>query len=267
MKTTKNQLALAASLLTLGASVPAANAATIVWQGGTGLFSSANWTVNGTPNQNHPGNLGTISGNTIHATTVSGGTVNSFNNALVRSFNITNVANRDTLTISGGAVINADFIRVAAYDSGGAGTTEVSGNALGSPAIIMQNGTINVSAANGFQSSVNFIGAINFTGAAGSASIVQTNNTANNTSLASKVSATALSYFAIDGTMVSTGIAYNGTNLAAINAALATGGNVVGGRHFLITDVSGTQTLTLIPEPSAALLGGLGMLCLFSRRR
>ena len=264
MKTTKNQLVIAASLLALGASVPAANAATIVWQGGTGSYSSANWTVNGTPNQNHPGNLGTVSGNTIHATTVSGGTVNSFNNALVNHFNVSDVTNRDTLTISGGAVINADFIQVARY-IGGNGAQE-NGNGVGG-AIIMQNGTINVTEANSFRSTVNFAGFINFTGAAGSASIVQTSNGTINTALAAKLSATALSYFAIDGTMVSTGITYNGSNLAAINAALATGGNVVGGRYFFITNTSGTQTLTLIPEPSAALLGGLGMLCLLRRRR
>lgn len=250
MKTTKNQLVLAASLLALGASVPATNAATIVWQGGTGSYSSANWTVDSVPNQNHPGNA---SG--VHSTTISGGTVTSFNNASVGNFNVIS-GTADTLLISGGATINADFIRI-----------EGTGTAVGST-IALGNGTITVSDSNGFRSAgPTFNGSINFTGAAGSASIVQTNNGTVNTALAAKLSATALSYFAIDGTMVSTGIAYNGSNLAAINAALATGGNVVGGRHFFITDTSGTQTLTLIPEPSAALLGGIGLLCLLRRRR
>lgn len=116
-----------------------------------------------------------------------------------------------------------------------------------------------------------FTGLINFTGAAGSVFVEQTNLTGTTSQrLANKIGAgtgNTASFFSIDGTMVASGVAYNGSNLNAVNTGLASKG--IGDRYFQIVEAGGTQTLTLVavPEPSAALLGGPGLLLLLRRRR
>lgn len=79
-------LALAPTLATLAlaASANSATADTISWQGGSGNFSGANWTVDAVENQNHPSFGAANNNSVVHNTTINLGTVNGFNNALVR---------------------------------------------------------------------------------------------------------------------------------------------------------------------------------------
>lgn len=254
MKTTLiNKLSL--GLTGLGLATLSANAAVVAsWDGGTGNFADANWTVDGTPSQNHA-----AFSTDVFTTTINGGIVNNFTNAVTGNIG-GSVGNLDSLTIAGGATVNADFIVIE----------KTTGNDF-SNTITLDNGSITVSDANGFRSAnIAFFGFINFTGAAGSATVVQTNNTGTaGQELAGKISASsgAASYFSLDGNMVSSGVTYDGSNLTAVNAGLAS--EVYGGRYFQIEESGGTQTLTLVavPEPSAALLGGLGLLCMLRRRR
>lgn len=249
MKTKRTKL-FAVTLAGLGLAAGSSMAATIFWQGGTGNFGDANWTVDAVTNQNHPSFGATDNNAVIHNTTINGGTVNGFSNSLVGA-----IGGDDSLLITGGASIFGDFL-------------EASQNHAND--ITLASGSMTFSNANSFRSpSTPFAGLINFTGAAGTVFVAQTNNTGTvGQTLAGKISTSSgtLSYFALDGTMVTTnGVAYDGTNLAAINTELAN--TVSGGRYFQIEESGGTQTLVLIPEPSAALLGGLGILLLLRRRR
>lgn len=251
MKTTltaKLALTLAGLCLVTGSSM----AATILWQGGTGNFSDANWTVDTVEDQNHPSFGAADNNNVVHNTTINVGTVNGFNNSLVGA-----IGGDDSLLITGGAAIFGDFLNASQNHAND---------------ITLANGSMTFSNLNSFRSTNSpFQGLINFTGAAGSVFVAQTDNSGTAVqTLAGRLSASSgtTSFFSLDGTMVTTGgIAYDGTNLAAINTALAT--TVSGGRYFQITESGGTQTLELvaIPEPSAALLGGLGLLALLRRRR
>ena len=227
-------------------SVDTSSAATLTWQGGSGSLTSANWDNDGSSNQNHP----TYGSGTI-MTVVNSGTVTDFNNATTG-----NIGNDDSLTIDGGA-ISGDFLRVAS-------------NAA-SNQITFVSGSITMNSSNSFRiASGGFTGHLNFTGAAGTATLTQTNlGGTNEQTLAGKIGAAggAFSFFSIDGTMIASGISYDGTNLAAINTALA--GNVVGGRYFQISDSGTEQTLNLVavPEPGTLALFGLSSLLMLRRRR
>jgi len=86
----------------------------------------------------------------------------------------------------------------------------------------------------------------NFTGEAGSASIVHTNATLAGKTLADKM---ATGFLAIDGTVVKDTT------------------TVVNGRWFDLTAVGDTQTVTLVPEPTSLALLGLPALGALLRRR
>ena len=241
----------------LALAASSANAATILWQGGSGNFSDANWTVAGTPNQNHPSFGASNNNAVVHNTTINvAGIINGFNNALVGA-----IGNDDSLLITGGASIFGDFLVASSLAIDGLSHAND---------ITLQNGSMTFSDANAYRSpSGMFTGLVNFTGAAGSAFVRQTNNTGTLAqTLAGRITSNGgtTSFFSLDGTMVTTGgVVYDGTNLAAINTALAN--TVSGGRFFQIEEVSGIQTMYIVPEPSAALLGGLGLLALLRRRR
>ena len=247
---TATQSMLIATAASAALLVGTAGAATLTWQGGSGSFGDANWDNGGTANQNHPGN-----GSGAIETVTSSGSVSGFTNGAVGTFGAT-----DTLTISGGAAIAGDFLNMATNTAN---------------LITLESGTITLSSENAFRvSGGGFAGFINFTGAAGSATITQTDLTGTtNQEMANKIGPTVASsttsYFAIDGQMVASGVAYTGSNLAAVNTGLA--GNVVNGRWFQIVETgTGTarqQTLTLVPEPGSLALLGLGGFLAASRRR
>lgn len=247
MKNYNKLTSLALTLAGLAFFVSSAAAATVVWQGGTSAFNGTNWEVDTVADQSHPG----INGNT---TTISSGTVTDFTNAIVG-----NIGGIDTSLLIDGGAISGDFL-----------TATTSNHASD---INLASGSITMSSLNSFRSdNVDFAGLINFTGAAGSAFVAQTDLTGTtNQRLAGKIGAStgnAFSFFAIDGNMVASGVAYDGSNLSAVNTALAA--QVFNDRYFEIIESGGTQTLTLaaIPEPSSfALLGGLGILALLRRRR
>ena len=225
------------------------DAATISWQGGAGAFTDANWTVDATPNQNHP-SFGVGDNVVVHNTTINGGSVTAFNGA-----NVGVIGGGDSLLITGGASVSGDFI--------------TAGVASHASDVTLASGSITLSSNNALRSTSAFDGMIDFTGAAGSATVAQTDlSGTNGQALAGKISSATgtASYFRIDGTLITTnGVAYNGSNLAAINAELAL--NVVGDRYFLIEEAGGVQTLTLVPEPGSLALLGLGGLLVASRRR
>jgi len=254
-KTLKNKIAI--SLAGLGLAALPANAAVVAsWDGGTGNFADANWTIDGNPGQNHAAFT-----TDVFTTTIDGGTVNNFNNATTGDLGDTST-NLDSLTITGGAIVNGDFIRIK----------KIGGGSDFSNVVTLENGSMTFSDANVFRTdNMAFTGLINFTGAAGSAFVAQTDLTGlSSQHMANKISAgagNAFSFFSIDGTMVAAGVAYDGSNLSAVNDALAL--QVIGDRYFQIDESGGTQTLNLVavPEPSSALLGGLGLLFLLRRRR
>lgn len=204
------------------------NAAVNVWDGETGDFTDSKWTVDSVSNEEH-----TSFTDFGHTTTINGGVVNGFNQANVGILDV-----NDSLTISGGAMINGDYLQI---------TNGSSLIGIVSEQFTFLSGTITLSSANPLRGN-NFNGNLNFTGAAGSATIVHTNLQGSITNmLGHKIGAANgdRSYFAIDGRMINSGILYNGSNLAAINAALAATGKIVNGRYFEIVEASGTQTLHL----------------------
>ena len=236
----------ALALLAAGLLPQQSSADIISWQGGAGDFSDANWTVDGVTDQNHSG---FSTGD--HDTTISSGTVNFTTDTTTPAGFF--LQSGDSLTINGGA-INGNFL------------------ALDAPATVLnlESGTITLSAANGIRSVTNsFNGQLNWTGSAGAATITQTDNTVVGASLAGKVS-NANGLFAIDGTQITPTVAYDGTNLAAVNANLAT--LAVGGRYFQVTEAGGTQSLTTVatavPEPtSLGILAVAGLGFVFRRRK
>lgn len=215
-------ISLAITLAALAIAANTAKAQAVVsWQGGTGLFGAPNWNVDGAANQNHPG----VGGNT---TTISAGTITDFTNA-----NVGNIGGGTSLVIDGGAV-SGDYL-VADSDH----TNDIT----------LSSGSMTMSSSNSFRSNnVPFTGLINFTGAAGSASVAQTDLTGTaGQRMASKIgTSSGASFFAIDGTMVASGVEYDGTNLGAVNTGLAS--QVVNGRYFQISESGGTQTLELMAE-------------------
>ncbi len=120
--------------------------------------------------------------------------------------------------------------------------------------------------AHAFRSSSGFDGQLNFVGSAGLASVTHSDLTDANVvrHLAGRVTS---DFFAIDGTTISTTAVYDGSNVAAINAELAT--LAVNGRFLQIDESGGTQTLNLVavPEPSAAMFSVLAVLGMATRRR
>ncbi|PXA04676.1 hypothetical protein DDZ13_05760 [Coraliomargarita sinensis] len=246
MINTKRRISIFVLAATLATGV---NAVTLVWDGGTGNFTDSNWD-DGTSLQTHP-SYGSGSFDTV----INTGTVNGFTNSNTADF-----TSDDTLTISGGAVVEGDFLRV----NNTSNTENV---------ITFESGTINLSSFNAFRSGFGgFLGHLNFTGAADSATVTQFDLTGTtNQKMANKIGADGGvgSFFAIDGTMVASGVSYDGTNLTEVNSGLAS--NAVNGRYFEITESGGAQTLHLraIPEPSALSFFALalGGTLLIRRRR
>ncbi|GAA5496736.1 hypothetical protein Rhal01_02921 [Rubritalea halochordaticola] len=236
---------------TLGLLTLPAHAATVVWQGGAGAHGDANWTVGGVTDQ--AGFDFFNNGGTDSDVTISSGSVTGFDNAAIGTFD-----NGDSLTITGDASISGDYFNT---------------NTTGTPLVTLESGSMSFSSSNAFRSTSGFNGTINFTGLAGSATISQTDLTGtSNQALAGKISANSgtTSYFSIDGIMATTGgVVYDGTNLGAINTALAS--NSINGKYFEITEAAGVQTLNLrsssVPEPSSTALIGLAGLGFIIRRR
>lgn len=184
-------------------------------------------------------------------------TVNNFNFA-----DVGRILGDDTILIDGGAAISGDFMRIQ----------------NSSNHITLANGSITMSDGNAFRSNgASFSGYINFTGAAGSATVTQTGYGSNGQTLAGKFRAGGanVGYFAIGGVQINSGVAYDGTNIGDVNADLALAANTVGGLYFQIAEtgtVGGgdiSHTLSLVPEPSSyALLAGLlGLSYVMTRRR
>jgi hypothetical protein len=175
---------------------------------------------------------------------INGGVVNDFTNG-----NTGTATTGDTILITGGAALFGDYMRP------NAGNTPLY--------TTLVSGSITMSDPNSFRTaSGGFSGQINFTGAAGSAFVTQTDNSGTS-DLAIKVSQ---GFFALDGTQITT-VLYNETNLAAVNADLAT--QIFSNRYFEITDLAGVQTLNLVavPEPGSFALLGLGVIVLGLLRR
>ncbi len=242
------------ALVFTGLMFASASAVTVVWQGGVGNLNDTNWTVDSIPNS-APGFFGDFA--TTYNVTINGGTVNGFNND-----DYGTARTGDTLLITGGASITGDYLMPVASETANY--------------ITLESGNITMNSFNAFRSSSGFTGQINFTGAAGSATVVQTNLTGTDAEeLAGKIGAAGgtFSFFAIDGTMIFSGLTYDPSDLidpvtlADVNASLAL--KVVNNRYFEITEAGGAQTLHLraIPEPSALLLSGIGALLLLRRRR
>ncbi len=199
----------------------------VVWQGGTGSYTDANWTVDdglgGGPVADR--NAPSFNSGAIHMT-INGGTVNDFTNA-----NTGTAASSDTILITGGAAISGDYMRP------NAGATPLY--------LTFGSGSITMSDPNSFRTAGgSFSGQINFTGAAGSAFVRQTNITVSSTALADKVK---LGFFAIDGTKITTATSFNGSNLATVNSELAL--KVINNKYFEVTEVGGVQTLNLLAVP------------------
>ncbi len=143
------------------------------------------------------------------------------------------------------------------------GTVKLDGTAPS--ALLFESGTITLIEDNALRSSASFNGQFDWTGVAGAGSLVHTVLGSDETKhLAGRV---ALGMFAIDGTQIAPTTVYDGSNVAALNAELAT--LPVGGRYFEITDTGSQQSLALVnvPEPASLALMGLGGLAMFRGRR
>ena len=140
-----------------------------------------------------------------------------------------------TVTIAGTSNVSMNYLRL---DSGAGGM------------MTMSSGTLTLSYSNPLRSSSGFNGQFNLTGAAGSLEIIHTDLTSTDTNhhLAGKLAGPNPGLFAIDGTVIDPATAYNGVNLAAVNADLATNW-VVGGRFIQVTEAAGQQTLILTDTP------------------
>ena len=213
----------------------------------TGSFSNANVTVSGSGSSGR--SLFIRQSSTLD---VNGGTLD-ITHAAIGS----NPA-RATLEIESGGILNvlgaaSITTQVLRIDNPGLGLNFTSGN-------IELNNPHAIRGANAFD------GQFNFVGTAGAGTITHTDLTDADVvrHLAGRVTA---SFFAIDGTTISPTTLYDGSNVADINAELAT--LIVNGRHLEILEANGTQSLSLVavPEPATSMVIGLLAGTLLVRRR
>ena len=258
--------AFAAVFLMGGASL----AATIdfSWDGGNGLWDDTNW--NG--GQAGPGfDFGDVDP-APNALIDTGDTVDATSTGLVLRNNGVDVTK---ITLDGGSTLNAgaldvngDLAIVEILDGNLVVNTELRlDGANGANAEVqLHKGLITLNASHPLKGNNNFFqdDHINFLGAAGDAEVLYTQTNSNSArTLAGRV---ARGYFSIDSTVIDP--AANESDLGVLNAELAT--LAVGGRHFVVAEANGEQTLSLvtaIPEPTSAALAVLAGLLAARRSR
>ena len=150
------------------------------------------------------------------------------------------------------ATLSAAWLRL---NSGGEASQELMLDFLG--------GNITLTNSNPLRDNSSFEGAFDWIGGAGSGSIIHTNATDINQTLAQK---TFQGYFSINGTRINPSTNPSVDGIAALNAELQT--LAVGGEYFEIIDGGTTQTLVLVvPEPSSMILLGLACVSAFAAHR
>lgn len=259
--------------LLCAASLAAASAhgATVAWQGGNADWSTANWNVGGAANSN---TSQTILNNNV---SISEGIVTTGSNITAgdggsTTLNTLSVVGTGQLHISGNldfgtgktpqdwklgfsmadnAIVSADTMVLKTK------------NATINQTFSLSGGTLTLNSDNpitgGNFANVNF----NITAAAGGFSLIHSNATDADKTLATKV---GLDLFAIDGTNIT--VTADGTDIGALNTELAL--NIVNNKYFQVETSGITQTLVVasaVPEPSSTALLGLGGLALILRRR
>lgn len=234
---------------TLDITVPGGNLSTLNLGHSGGIAATAtftNSTINMTPHNNAGRAIQVRNGSTliIDNTTVN---LTGGNNPSIELRD-----NGSTALITNNSVVNSRWIRTDNNSQ-----------------ITFESGTITLSAPNPLRSANAFNSDINWSSSLGLGStIVHTDLTSNDQNLAGK---TAQGYFGIDGTQIDPAILNTEdwtlqANIDTLNAQLEA--QAVNGTHFFLDNsVAGQQTLTLIPEPSTSLLGGLALLGLLRRRR
>lgn len=237
-----------------------ADAAAVVWQGGSGaMFGNANWTVDGVPDQEHPA---FASGE--YQTLIDSGSVTFSGNLVLGS--------ADSITVDGASLDGTGF----ELDASGNGLVLTNGGTLQVGDIRILGAGVNLGAGslvltsnNPFRTGggVSVGNSVNITAGAGELTITHTDLSGNDSQdLAGKVT---IGFFRLDGVYINPINEYNGTNIAAINAELASDW-VVNGKWLELSDgpsSSGTRVLTVVPEPGSLALIGLGGLACLRRRR
>ncbi len=182
------------------------------------------------------------SGNAGRTMRLENGSSLTIDNTLL---SMTNTGNNNFLEIESGngvSMVNNATLNV--------GVIRLDGN-VSNTSFTLDSGDVTLSGyTNALRSSTGFSGAFNWTGGAGDGSLTQVNNSVTGDSLAFK---TTQGFFAIDGTRVNPTLAFDGTNLAAVNAELQS--LAVNNKYLSITTGSGTsQTMQLLELLSTTLV-------------
>ena len=253
-----------------------ASAAIVTWQGGDGVWSNANWDIDGTPNSAYPNIEAPVdyAVNNFNTVNVSSGNVSVGTYGIYGRKGTLNILGTASITGTGAGATLQLTDKDCNYYFNTAGTISMNNIVLGagtSSSFTVDAGNFVLGGANAIAtggSSLNANNRFRLEGAGGDFVLTQTDNSTAGKELFQKVKG---GFFQIDGVNInSTVVQSNGwdaAEVAALNAELA--GQVVAGRYLQVTDLgAGGQQVALIPEPATiGLVAAFGGAMLFFRRK
>jgi hypothetical protein len=256
--------ALCASLSLL--LITSTHAATVLWQGGNGLWSDQNWSIQGGVNQplsqTIKDRISISSGSVTTNSRIIAGATGSLSENRLR------VHNNATLTSTSDLYFGARDSRKLTFVMRDNAQVTVTALTLRTAqptlsSLIFAGGTLTLTASNPITGSDFANQSLNITADAGQFHLLHTDTSNADKTLAVKVSK---GLFSIHGTKITA--SSDGKDLALLNAELAT--QIVKQKYLQITQSGGTQTLAVVaavPEPSSLALLGVAAITLTTRRR